>query len=111
MPPGDVLPFPFAGFPSLAEIGLAETGLAAADLAVRMDPSQVAADLVATVAVSVPFVPAIAFELPGDAHALPSDGFPNLAETGLAETGLAETGLAEADLAEADLAAAGLAVW
>jgi len=94
VPPGDVLPFPSAGFPSLVEIGPAVTGLVAPGLAARKDPILVAADLVATVAVSVPFVPAIAFGLPRDALALPSGGFPNPAVTGLAEAGLAAAGQA-----------------
>ena len=110
VPPGDVLPFPSAGFPSLVEIGPAVTDLAAPGLAARKDPIQVAADPVATVAVSVPFVPAIAFGLPRDALALPSGGFPNPAEIGLAETGLAAAGQAVPNLVAVDLAAAGQAV-
>ena len=117
--PGVVLPFPSAGFPSLVEIGPAWTGLAATGLAVRKDPIQVAADLAATVVVSPPFVPAIAFGLPGGALALPSGGFPCPAEIGPAEVALAEIGLAPAGLVAGqavpnrvavDLAAAGQAV-
>jgi len=109
VPPGDVLPFPSAGFPSLVEIGPAVTDLAAPGLAARKDPIQVAADPVATVA-AVPFVPAIAFGLPRDALALPSGGFPNPAVTGLAEAGLAEVGLAAAGQAVPNRVAVDLVV-
>jgi len=70
--PGGALPFPSAGFPDLVEIG---SGPAATGRIVRKDPTRVVvdladlADLAATVAVSLPFGPAIAFARPvGVAH-------------------------------------------